>query len=256
MSVLKTEWLKLKRTLIKWLVFGLPVLLSSLLVWYFSNRKITPTLELSIFSTFFQVWAALVVPVGTGLLAGLMVQQEERAGDCWNLLSSKTSRTRVYLGKLGMQILLSSISTAFALGTLLLGLRYVLQLPVSCFSFLVAALIVEATTIPLLALHLWISLAWGMGPSIGMGGGGLLLGALMVTPLGDAVWPYIPWGWPVRLWVLPLFYLAKSKGISLSEDLFTLLMVKGSLYAVVFLLLLLVGGLVWFNKWEGRKTLA
>lgn len=45
--------------------------------------------------------------------------------------------------------------------------------------FLTAAVLVILGTLPLLALHLWISFAWGMGASVGISMGGLLMAAIL-----------------------------------------------------------------------------
>ena len=42
-----------------------------------------------------------------------------------------------------------------------------------------------------------------MGPSIGVGSIGLMLGALSLTSLGDRYWQYLPWGWIARFAMLP-----------------------------------------------------
>lgn len=258
MRILLAEWLKTKRTSMRWITFLVPVLFSSLIVWYFSMRGVTDNIQISIFQGFFETWSALVIPVGVGLLSGLMIHQEEMAGSFNGLLGSRTSRSSLFIGKLLMLILLTTLSTMLATVTLVVGLSYVAHIPVSLPVFIAAMVMVVISTLPLLAFHLLISFAWGMGPSIGIGGGGLLLGALMATSLGDTVWQYIPWGWPVRLSMLPGFYLFYLPGMELppleiSSGFVVHEAIKGIIHATIFFIIMVVGGVLWFNKWEGRK---
>lgn len=259
MRILFVEWIKLKRTPIMWVSILVPILFSACMVWYVSAREATNHIEIFIFHGFFEAWAAIMVPIGAGLLSGLMIHQEEMAGSFNALLAGKTSRTNLFIGKLLMLILLSVISTTLAIVTLMLGLKYMVNIPVSFPIFIGAAVIVQMATIPLLAFHLWVSFAWGMGPSIGIGGGGLLLGALMATRLGDTVWQYIPWGWPVRLSILPGFYMLHRKGgeassLPFSPEFIANEFMKGMLPAIIFLMAMVVGGVLWFNRWETGKT--
>lgn len=250
MKLLRSEWLKLKRTPTIWLVLLVPLVYSTFMIWYVSGRAATNGLNIFIFQAFFEVWAALVIPVGAGLLSGLMGQQEANAGNFHGLLSSKISRASLYTGKLLMLILLSALSTILATATLIIGLVYVAHIPISIPVFVAGAMIAIVTTIPLLALHLWIGLAWGMGSTIGIGGAGLLLGSLMATNLGDSYWQYIPWAWPVRLVMIPGFRLFPQK---VEPRFFVQYFITGALPAGVFLSLVVIGGLLWFDKWEGRK---
>lgn len=243
MRILYGEWIKLRRTLCLWLVIFAPLLYSLFMVWYFSGRSVTESLPMAIYEGFYQVWAAIVVPLGAGLLIGLMTQQEGLAGSFQGLLGSRTPRKSLYLGKLAMAILLTTVSTALAVLTLVLGLKLA-GIPISSSPFIGAAVIVELTTIPLLALHLWIGFAWGFGPSVGVGGAGMLLGALSFTTLGNSYWQYIPWGWAARFSMIPgaHFYYQLIPPVS-----------KVVFLSTAFLFVVVIGGLLWFDQWEGRK---
>ena len=102
-----------------------------------------------------------------------------------------------------MLVLLTTLSTGLAVGTLVIGVKYGLGIPLALHPFIFGGIIVGLAAIPLAVFHLWISLAFGMGPSIGVGGIGLLLGALSLTSLGDSYWQYLPWGWTARFAMVP-----------------------------------------------------
>lgn len=251
-KILSAEWIKTKRTPIKWVAFLTPILYSLVITWYYSSKTIDLSTEISVFQIFFEVWTIIFIPIGAGLFSGFMIYQEELAGKFNGLLISKLPRLKLYLGKLIILILLTTLS--ILIGTIILGigLNYVIHVPVSISIFIMAAIITALTTIPLLAFHLWISLAWGMGASIGVGGGGLLIAALMGTNLGNMVWKYIPWAWPVRISTLPALYFLNlsKKEISYAVQQNA----EGGVCALVFLIIMLVGGIKWFEKWEGRKV--
>ncbi|MFD1903220.1 hypothetical protein ACFSQ7_02320 [Paenibacillus rhizoplanae] len=65
------------------------------------------------------------------------------------------------------------------------------------------AVIIFGSSLFLYLLHLTVSLHFGRGASIGIGIAGSLIAALMLTGLGDAMWPYIPFclGSAIRLTV-------------------------------------------------------
>ena len=54
MALLKSEWLKTKRTPLRPLVAVLPLLYATLILWYFSRWDITPERQLSLFMAFFK----------------------------------------------------------------------------------------------------------------------------------------------------------------------------------------------------------
>ncbi|QSZ27438.1 lantibiotic immunity ABC transporter MutG family permease subunit [Aceticella autotrophica] len=257
MKILSAEWLKTKRTFIRWFAFLTPIGFAVLILWYFSLRAITPDIQVAIYMGNFLTWTGLIIPVEAGLISGLIVHQEEVAGSFNGFLGSKVSKSSLYLGKLTILVLFSLCSTLLETIIIVAGTNYILNIPVSWPIFLSAALMAVIGTLPLLALHLWISFAWGMGASIGFGCGGALISSLMITGLGDKIWQFVPWAWPARLSGLLAIYLP---GIKVPSELskftlsqvFWLTTMKGLIPAGIFFIIMLVGGIIWFNRWEGR----
>lgn len=108
--------------------------------------------------------------------------------------------------------------------------------------------------IPLAALSLWLAFAFGMGVSIGVGMGGMLIAAILGgTLLGDAIWPFVPWAWPVRLASAVVIGRSQETNAALVEAF----MAQADLACVLALvggMLLIVGGGAWFSRWDGRDT--
>jgi ABC-2 type transport system permease protein len=55
MKAFISEWIKTKRTPVRWLVFLTPVIFAALTTRYFSLKTITIDTQISIFQAFFQV---------------------------------------------------------------------------------------------------------------------------------------------------------------------------------------------------------
>lgn len=259
MKILSSEWMKTKRTQTRWLVFPMPVVFAALMIWYYSVRINTPDIQISMFQAFFEVWAALAIPLGAGLLAGMMIHQEELAGSFNSFLGSKMSRRDLYLGKLSILFLLASASTLIVVLAFTAGAVFILNIKIAWPVFIAAAVMAMIGMFPLLVMNLWISLAWGMGASIGIGGGGVMIAVLMGTSLGDMVWPFVPWAWPVRLSMLPGAYLLYKPGMSYPPDIISSGFVlneaiKGLIPAGLFFVVMLLGSIKWFESWEGRKV--
>ncbi len=259
MKALASEWAKTKRTPMRWISFLIPVVFAAFVTWYFSLRSVTAGTQISIFQVFFEVWTAMVIPVGAGLISGLAIHQEELAGGFNGLLGSKLPRRDLYLGKLALLVAMASVSTLLGVSVVLVGLSVVLKAPVSWPVFAVPGLMAAIATVPLLAFHLWISFAWGMGASIGIGCGGSLVACLMATNLGNKIWQFIPWAWPVRLTGLTGACLMYLPGMNYPANVVSLDFIvdqtlKGLIPAGVFFAGSLIGGLIWFEGWEARQV--
>ncbi|MGA9174105.1 MAG: lantibiotic immunity ABC transporter MutG family permease subunit [Thermoactinomyces sp.] len=256
LRILASDWLKTKRSPGRRMIFIIPVLTAVLFIWYFSKLPLSHDLQFKIYQAFFEFWTALVIPVGAGVLAGVLVQQEEFAGSFIGLLGSPYPRTSHYLGKLLILILQTSVSSLLAVLILLGGLKLFFGIDVSWKLFLLAVIMAEAGTLPLLALHLWIGMALGFGVTVGIGGGGVLLAALVgATSLGNTIWQYVPWAWPVRLSLSPgLFFPGIDFPASMTPlTLFWHQTLKAVVPSTMLFVFLVAGGCIWFNKWEGRK---
>ena len=151
-------------------------------------------------------------------------------------------------------------STLIATIGVWIGLDVFLGFSIGWLIFIAASILAIIGTMPLLALHLWASFRWGMGASIGISIGGLLMAALMgATSLGDKIWQFIPWTWPVRLAILPGAYLQFAGGYAISTGSYFLgfvlnQLVMGLAASSLCLVAALIGGFIWFNRWEGRKS--
>ncbi|MGO0862089.1 ABC transporter permease, partial [Clostridioides difficile] len=78
-GVLSSEWLKTKRTAIRWITFFMPVVIALCVVAYLIVRsKVTYKF---VFEGYFTVWTTIIIPVGVSLLSGFIIHEEELAGE-------------------------------------------------------------------------------------------------------------------------------------------------------------------------------
>ena len=73
------------------------------------------------------------------------------------------------------------------------------------------------------------------------------------TNLGDNIWMFIPWAWPVKLGMLPGTHFIMNSGVISSSEIInntTRTALVGLVVVVAALLLFLLLGILWFRKWE------
>ena len=237
--LLRADWLKTRRTPLRWAIFLVPAGYALLLLWYFSSFPASPELAAKIYYAFFEVWTSFL-PLLFGVLAGLMCLQEEQAGGFAAMLGLPVSRSGIYASKLVMLIAAALGSLLLAAAILVIGAKFVLGIgALDAGSFGKGALLATAGALALCALHLWLSLAFGFGAGVGIGGAGLLISAIIgATGVGDAIWEAVPWAWPVRLAMHPMAAVALPRVL---------------LYALLLFVFIAVCSLLWFQRWEGRK---
>lgn len=259
-GIISSEWMKTKRTMVRWITFFLPLFIAGCIIGYITLRGAGKDFQMTTFQIFFETWTIFIIPIGVSILAGYVVHQEELAGSFSGFLSVRFSRTKLYLGKYLPICITIMISTFLATIVFCIGITFIFpELSNIWLFFLIAAMLAVIGTLPIIAIHLWLSFAWGTGASIGVGICGLLMAGLFGgTGLGNSTWQFIPWALPVRL--------AKnlSPYLKFSPDMITPPPLVSSGWAVnqlfvgitsagVCLTIVLLGGIIWFSKWEGRK---
>lgn len=252
MGIFCAEWLKTKGGALRPLVFLLSPLVGAVLAWYVAGR---PWIAAgSAFSGFFSVWAALVMPLALAIVAGQLVHEEEDAANFNGLLLCAKPRALLYLVKLALLLLLAAVATGLAVGAFVLGLWLGGYASGGAMLYAEAGAVCWLAAIPLAALSLWLAFAFGMGVSIGVGMGGMLIAAILGgTLLGDAIWPFVPWAWPVRLASAVVIGQSREINAALVEAFMAQADLACAL-ALVGGMLLIVGGGAWFSRWDGRDT--
>ncbi|MNO25900.1 ABC-2 family transporter protein [compost metagenome] len=257
LRLLSSDWLKTKRTPVRWLTGAVVLAYPALLLWYFARPVRTAELPYDMHQAFFQS-ASIILPVGIGLLAGLLAAQEENAGHFNGLLGQSAPRTLIYLSKLLQLVLLMTVCLFGSLLVLLAGMRYLLHIEQPAAGiFMLSGLLALVGSLAICALHLFLALAFGLGASVGAGGAGLLVAAIVgTTSVGDAIWPCVPWSWPARLAGLPALAMpgvSLPVGFQLSGFMREQL-IRGLVPACAVFMLAAACSILWFCRWEGRKS--
>lgn len=237
--LLRSDWLKMKRTPLRWAIIIAPFGYALIFLWYFSTYQITSDLQYKIYRDFFEALAVLM-PLVISVVTSLFCLQEEQAGSFSVVLGSPISKPLIYVNKLGMMIAVQAGCMLISVTTLLLGMKFWLNIDsIDAILFYKGTVFTLIGTLPLLTLHLWLSFAYGIGASVGTGGIGFLVAAIIgATSVGDRIWPVVPWAWPVRISINPNDPVVLTNGIVSSILLFVILAILSSL---------------WFHRWEGRK---
>ena len=243
LRLMRADWLKTRRTPLRLAVFAGPAVYALLILLYFANRRAAPELAAKMAGAFFEGWTVLL-PLAVGVLAGLAALQEEHAGHFAVLLGAAAPRPAVYAARLLLLVLIHAGSVLGAAALLLAGMRAWPGMPApDAGAVFAGALLAAAGSLPLIAMHLWLSLAAGWGASAGAGGAGLLVAAIVgATAVGDRIWPYMPWAWPVRMAQVPFAPDAARDAAA-----------KGLFLSLLLFAALAAGGMAWFKRWEGRR---
>lgn len=242
MRCVKSDLYKLRHTSILWLHLLIPLVGAIVFLAYYSSSA--RGTSMSKISGYLEV-LSITFPLLIGLISGMVMAQEEQAGDFQILLCGIESKFLTYLSKLMLLVLLGSFSIALSVGTF--GLVFQTASPLL---YLTAAGALLVGNLFLYVLHVFISLQFGMGASIGLGVAGSLVSALMLTGLGDGRWQWIPWAWAVRL----VDYVVLK---AMNPSLYALVSAElhnGFLVMIVVLCFSILASLYWFENWEGRKS--
>lgn len=250
---LSSDWLKTKRTAIRLIVIIVSMLYPFFMLWYFSKQNS----QSQIYDGFFMV-ISVAMPIMAGMLCGLIGTQEENAGNFNAILGSTVTRTTSYLSKFILLILMTANSVFLSTLVLLAGMKWFMHIKnIQVGLFLEGALLVITGSLILYSLHLFVSFAFGMGASIALGGAGFLIAAVLGgTVVGDRIWQFVPWTWAARLSQLPEVFIHDFQlpaGIN-PPVFFTEQFSKGITGVITCNVIVLIASIVWFRRWEGRKS--
>lgn len=237
---IRSDFYKFRHTSMLWIHLLIPLGVSAMFLAYYSasswkhDSKISGFLEV----------LAISFPLIIGLISGKAIDEEGQAGSFQAMLSGIKSRSMLYLSKLIVLLLLGTFSIALAVGTFALGFK---TLP-SILYLKAAGMLIE-TNIFIYILHVFISLEYGRGASVGLGIVESLVSALALTGLGDGRWYYIPCTWGARLCDYLVYTWVNPSGASLGSAEIE----KWLLIAFFAICISLLASLIWFRNWEGRK---
>ncbi|EJO5348588.1 lantibiotic immunity ABC transporter MutG family permease subunit [Clostridium botulinum] len=238
---IKSDFYKLKRTPILCIHVFIPLLGAVLFLLYYSfGAKGNIASICGYLETL-----AIVFPLLIGLITGMVIEQEEQVGNFQMLLGSTKCKGVTYISKLILLFLLGSFSVIIAIGIFAIGFK-----KMDAIFYVQEAITLFVANIILYIVHVLISIKLGKGASIGLGIGGTLLSALMLTGLGDRVWQWIPWAFGVRFCDYTMLKIIDPS----IYNIVSIEVNKGIFIMILEICIALIGSLLWFKYWEGRKS--
>lgn len=233
-----SDFIKIKRTAFLLLHLLLPGTASALFLLYYgaAGYGIIPD------SRWLFLLLELAWPLFAGLSTAVLIRLEQDAGGVESSLGLTKSRVGVYLGKWGFLLFFSAVSLFVCFVCYLAG-AWILpeKIGVGGGSLPGAFAICLSYSLFLGGLHMWAAMRFGTGISVLLGMAGTILAGIYENPVGDQIWPLVPWAWGIRL-------LKHHFGFSHSSGRMGIASLAAGTLALLGL------SLLWFSRWEGRNS--
>lgn len=236
---LRSQSYKLIKTPIFWFMLLWPILILAIFISYYSATSVSPEQKLS---GYFQVISFTMICLLT-LVCTYVVQEEENAGSCFNLLCIGSSRISTLFSLFILLAFMTAIGMIVASAAF-----YLLWGNMSAMAYVFTTIFMLIPLPCLLCIQLFFALKFGRSYSIAIGMSFLLVSALGVTGLLDRVWYYLPPVWAPRftsLVITDVFHPAWI--IQIAAELR-----HGLLFCLIFTLIVALLLALWFYKWDGR----
>lgn len=237
---IRSDFYKFRHTSMLWIHILIPLAAAVLFISYYSFSPWNTEKKIS---GYFEV-IGIAFPLMIGLISGKCAEQERQSGNFQTMLSSVQSRSSAYTSKLFVLLMLGILAVAIAIGVFAVGYKTAPEI----LYFKVAGLLIAGSVFPYI-LHLFVSLQFGRGASIGLGIVESMISALALTGLGDEKWYYIPCTWSARLCdCLVSIWINPVKTIGYTE------IGKCMIVAIPATIAAFVISLFWFQHWEGSQS--
>lgn len=246
LRLLRADLQKLRRTPLLWMHLALPLLGAALCYFYCRTSPLDPLQKVSLYLQLL----AIAFPLLCGLVCSLAAEQEAQAGRFYPLLTASTPKFLAFFSKLLLLSLLGLGASLLAVGGFGLLFRTLpggAVLPPGF--YMQAGALLFGSNLLLYLLHLVLGLRLGGGASIGLGIVESLVSALLLTGLGDGVWPLVHCAWGIRLTGIALHRAAGS-------PVFQALLPEWRLALPLICCVTaaaLVLALCWFTRWQGGR---
>lgn len=246
--MLRAEFQKMKRTALFWMHVFVPVVGTGIILYYYKRVGLLHMNARSI-GEFTEI-LSLTFPALSGIVCALAVEMETEAGNMQVLLGGIAGKYRTVAVKLLALLLLAGMGTVLAIGCYVAGIWIDTgeQIPASLILFTGESIVVLlGTQLLTYVFHLFLSLKWQKGVSMGAGIVESMLGALFLTTMGDGIWMYCPFAWGTQFLRYMLYY--KEKIVAKMTEDFKI----GVGMSVGMTVLFTVGFFLWFFRYEGKK---
>lgn len=195
LRLIKADFMKLKHTPFYWIHIFVPISVVTAFLLYYSYSKIN---SISKLNGFFEA-ISIAFPLIIGVICALVIEQEKKAGKFKEMISTENSRGICLFSKLMVMIIWGAISLIITVSGFYIGFQYFLKQNVFSINLYInIAVVVFIAQISLYLFHVFLSIRFGSGVSIGMGIFESMISGLFITGLGDGIWRYVPCSFAVR----------------------------------------------------------
>ncbi|MDX5661369.1 lantibiotic immunity ABC transporter MutG family permease subunit, partial [Clostridioides difficile] len=186
-----SDLIKLKRNFIILMHICIALMGMGLFLWYYKVSGADNILKIV---AYLQV-IAIAFPLLSGVVCSMFVEQEYYAGNYKHMLTISNPKYLTLISKYLILVCLGFVATLVSV----LGFKFGISKAYFTSSFyMISILILIGCNLFEYILHLFLSLRFGKGASIGVGIVEMLLSALLLTGLGSGIWQYFPCAWGVR----------------------------------------------------------
>ena len=240
--ILYADLLKMKGLSVTLAHILIPIITSGLFLLYYSFSAWNENTKII---AFFQAVRA-GFPVLIGIFTASIMEQEQNAGACQNLLSLP-KKTEAFWSKVIILLIFSLFSVFSAAAILGFGFCIIFGCStIGIGTYMIAAFIMWCGSIPLYIWQMLLAFRYGKGVSVGVGIISGLVSALLLTDLGRFIWKYIPASWTGRI---PYTYLLIVFGeAGAIEELKSAIPIF-----CVFTVISIIYYLFWASHWEGSN---
>ncbi len=245
-NAISSEWCKYRHSSIPRFLLLAPLVIAAAVYIYSAPYRLDATAWLTVFNVGNEFWSGLWIPIGWGLIAGLAGEMEA-SSDGWRALRMREVQPALlYLAKAAVLALYGLLFSLWFWALLyVVGRLLEVPHPFPFFLFASALAVNWLGTLPWVWTALWLAEGAGWTVSIGSGAIGTLVSSILggATTLGNNIWPFIPWTWPMRLIYLDYGMLTSSLQGVVSSTLFWLILIAAIGTGCIILIL----GMWWFQ---------
>ncbi|MFA9462806.1 MAG: lantibiotic immunity ABC transporter MutG family permease subunit [Velocimicrobium sp.] len=252
--ILNGDCKKSKHTPIVWMHLAIPLIGAIAMALYVS---LSPSAyNVSNVLGYLQL-VAIAFPMLIGVICSMSIEQESQAGNFQVLFISSNPKYLALLSKFLYLVIFGAGSVSLAVYCYVVGITVITHKSLFSWSFyLIAILILIGSFVFDYMFHLFLSLCFGKGASIGVGIAELLISAIFNTDLGDNIWVAFPCTWGIRFVTTWTKYASKSALQSVENMMADQTKVElnaGILICIIATVLCVVFTCIWFTHWEGKK---
>ncbi len=251
-GLLKADFLKMRHTSFYMIHILVPAIGVILFLGYYYY---SPWNTVNKVNGFFET-LCIAFPVLIGIVTEMVIEKEAEAGKFKEMLSVVYGKKMCLLSKVLMMMAAGLFSLFLASFGFYIGFQYILkQNSLTLDFYVLLTAVIFTAQIFIYLFHLFLSIKYGSGVSIGMGIFESLVSALFITGLGDGIWKVVPCSWAVRFCNN---FFTKESG---SADMFKAFggikywiesSSMGIINCIVFTIMIGIALFIWFKSFEGR----